>query len=100
MEVINAVKTDCARLCNRHFGAEVAPEVQVIAPKDTRSFPFIPQYLYYMLFELMKNSMRACVEAGRGEGDPKPASGKNPVPPIRVTVSGDKDLVAIKVRIL
>ena len=43
-------------MCEREFGD--APEVSIRGRKDL-TFPYVPSHLYYMLFELLKNSMRA-----------------------------------------
>ncbi|KJE91574.1 pyruvate DeHydogenase Kinase family member [Capsaspora owczarzaki ATCC 30864] len=62
-------------LCDQHYFA--SPEVEVINPRASRAssaaggpvsvaedvcFPYVPSHLYHMLFELLKNSMRAVVE--------------------------------------
>jgi len=57
---------DAAKLCEREFGA--APEVRIEGDID-RVFPYIPSHLYYMLFELLKNSMRATLLTHRGYCD-------------------------------
>lgn len=67
---------DATQMCERALGD--APEVEVIAPEGF-TFGYIPSYLHHMLFEVIKNSMRAVVEH-HGVG--------NVLPPVRVVVSG------------
>jgi len=48
-------------LCSRYYS--VAPEVYISSMNNTpTTFQYIPSHLYYILFELLKNSMRAVVE--------------------------------------
>ena len=51
-------------LCVSQFG--VAPEVGVFGNSEL-NFTYIPSHLEHMLFELLKNSMRAVVEFRSGE---------------------------------
>ncbi|KAL9654953.1 hypothetical protein ABK040_008743 [Willaertia magna] len=54
---------DAKDLCTMAYGD--APDVIIKGKKDL-SFPFIPSHLYYIYFELFKNSMRATVESHQG----------------------------------
>ncbi|KAL0481549.1 pyruvate dehydrogenase (acetyl-transferring) kinase, mitochondrial [Acrasis kona] len=75
---------DASILCQRHH-LDV-PEVSLHGAKDI-NFPYVSSHLYYMLFELVKNSMRAVVEFHKG----------GPYPSIRIVIAdGDED-VTIKV---
>ena len=51
---------DARALCDRAHGD--APDVVIIGRKDL-NFTYIPSHLYYCLFELLKNSLRAVVES-------------------------------------
>jgi len=67
---------DTARhMCERHYG--IAPEVTLHGRKSL-AFPYVPSHLHHMLFELIKNSMRAVVDFHGVDAD---------MPPIRVIVS-------------
>jgi len=50
---------DATVICERTLGD--APDTQIIAPAGL-TFPYIPSYFHHMLFELVKNSMRAVME--------------------------------------
>eukprot|EP01116_Phalansterium_solitarium_P015281 TRINITY_DN3363_c0_g1_i4.p1 TRINITY_DN3363_c0_g1~~TRINITY_DN3363_c0_g1_i4.p1 ORF type:complete len:337 (-),score=25.80 TRINITY_DN3363_c0_g1_i4:107-1117(-) len=56
---------DAQQVCRDHYA--VAPEVHVVGSNEL-SLSFVPSHLYYMFFELLKNSMRAVVER---HGEPK-----------------------------
>lgn len=54
----DAIK-DASNICARKLG--YSPPVKILGHTDL-TFPYIPSHLYYMLLELLKNSMRATVE--------------------------------------
>lgn len=86
MSIVRASAGDAARLCKYHYG--FAPPVDVVDAGQVR-FPFIPQYLNYIIFELVKNSLRAVAERhGRA------AAHSNP---IRIVVCGDEETVVLRV---
>jgi pyruvate dehydrogenase kinase 2/3/4 len=57
--------------------------------KQTQTLPLIPQYLFYIVCELLKNSIRAVAESHEAQG----ISGKPP--PIDIRVASDESQVAI-----
>ena len=66
-----------------------APPVQLICPKDL-TFPYVPGHLSHIVFELLKNSLRAVVER---YGPDKEDS----YPPIKVIVVEGKEDITIKI---
>ena len=48
-------------ICEEYYGLFKAPEVQMFCPGDIE-FMYVPSHLNHMLFELLKNSLRAVVE--------------------------------------
>ena len=83
----------------------MSPEIRVSGDGDTGDgreiISYVPTHLDYMLFELMKNAMRATVErAISGGANGAGAGGKRiqgPMPPVSVKICrGDAD-VTIKI---
>ena len=67
-------------VCNRQYGQTVP--VEVFSQKN-RSFSYIPSILRHILFELLKNSMRATVETHENDDE---------LPPIKIIISdGDSN---------
>merc|ERR1719330_542613 len=69
-----------------HYG--YAPPVDVVDVGQVR-FPFIKAYLHYILFELLKNSLRAVTERFSSDEAAKR--------PVRVVVCGDESSVVIRI---
>lgn len=85
-EIAEQAIADARSICLREYGN--APDVIIYGDTDLR-FPYIPSHLHHMLFELIKNSLRAV-------SDRFDDSLEEP-PPIRVIISqGDED-VTLKV---
>lgn len=77
-------------LCKQHYQSEQDIQI-VIESCGAVRFPYVPQYLFYILVELLKNSARATVEISGGD----PAKIRER--PIIVTVGADPGQVAIRV---
>lgn len=77
---------DARSMCMRRYGS--APEVKVYADENF-TFSYVPEHLHHMLFELVKNSLRA-VQDRFQDSDEEP-------PPIRVIIAKGGEDVTIKV---
>ncbi|KAK2646731.1 hypothetical protein Ddye_021926 [Dipteronia dyeriana] len=86
MEVARNASEDARSICLREYGC--APDVTIYGdPKFT--FPYVPSHLHLMVFELVKNSLRAVQE--RFMDSDKIA------PPVRIIVADGLEDVTIKV---
>ncbi|KAL7555372.1 hypothetical protein ACA910_022359 [Epithemia clementina (nom. ined.)] len=86
-EIVKRAIDDAAFMCTRRYGD--APEVIMTGRLDL-TFPYVPTHLHYIMFELLKNSMRATVEWHGIDAD---------FPPIKVVIAdgAENEDVVIKV---
>ncbi|KAJ8146643.1 hypothetical protein OY671_000310 [Metschnikowia pulcherrima] len=49
-------------ICEEYYGLFEAPKIQLIAPQESVNFMYVPGHLIHMLFEVLKNSLRATIE--------------------------------------
>ncbi|KAL1920928.1 uncharacterized protein VTP21DRAFT_11563 [Calcarisporiella thermophila] len=75
-------------ICEDYYGLFKAPEVQLHCPSDLE-FMYVPSHLSHMLFELLKNSMRAIVELHGTDCDEYPA--------IKIIVAEGKEDITVKI---
>jgi len=85
-EVAEQAISDARDICIRQYGS--APDVDIYGGKDF-TFAYVPEHLHHMLFELVKNSLRA-VNDRFEETDDMP-------PNIRVVIADGLEDVTIKV---
>jgi len=77
---------DARQICMRAYGD--APEVEVFGDPEL-TFAYIPSHLHHMLFELVKNSLRAVAEKYQND--------TRLPPPIRVVIAEGAEDITIKV---
>ncbi|XP_055818508.1 pyruvate dehydrogenase (acetyl-transferring) kinase, mitochondrial isoform X2 [Solanum dulcamara] len=86
LEVARTASEDARSICLREYGS--APNVNIYGDPNF-TFPYVPTHLHLMVFELVKNSLRAVEE--RFVDSDKVA------PPIRIIVADGLEDVTIKV---
>eukprot|EP00262_Sarcandra_glabra_P020514 TRINITY_DN818_c0_g2_i1.p1 TRINITY_DN818_c0_g2~~TRINITY_DN818_c0_g2_i1.p1 ORF type:complete len:371 (-),score=69.64 TRINITY_DN818_c0_g2_i1:326-1438(-) len=86
MEVAEIASEDARSICMREYG--IAPDVNIYGDPSF-AFPYVPPHLHLMVFELVKNSLRAVQE--RFMNTDKDA------PPIRIIVADGIEDVTIKI---
>jgi pyruvate dehydrogenase kinase 2/3/4 len=75
-------------VCEDHYGLFDAPKVQLFCPPHL-NFMYVPGHLSHMLFETLKNSLRAVVETHGAE--------KEEFPVTKVIVAEGKEDITIKI---
>lgn len=76
-------------ICEDHYGLFKAPAVQMFCPGDIE-FMYVPSHLNHMLFELLKNSLRAVVERYGSDYEDE-------YPPIKLIIAHGKEDITIKI---
>ncbi|KAJ7634436.1 mitochondrial branched-chain alpha-ketoacid dehydrogenase kinase-domain-containing protein [Roridomyces roridus] len=76
-------------VCEEHYAMFKGPPVQLICPPNL-SFPYVPGHLSHIVFELLKNSLRAVVERHGVENE-------DAFPPIKVVVVEGKEDITVKI---
>ncbi|ESZ96848.1 pyruvate dehydrogenase kinase [Sclerotinia borealis F-4128] len=75
-------------VCEDHYGLFDAPKIQLVCPPNL-NFMYVPGHLSHMLFETLKNSLRAVVEThGQDKSD---------FPVTKVVVAEGKEDITIKI---
>ncbi|KAL2891359.1 Pyruvate dehydrogenase lipoamide kinase mitochondrial [Ceratocystis lukuohia] len=75
-------------VCEDHYGLFEAPKIQLVCPPNL-NFMYVPGHLSHMLFETLKNSLRAVVESHGQESDTFPVT--------KVIVAEGKEDITIKI---
>jgi pyruvate dehydrogenase kinase 2/3/4 len=86
LEVARDAIADARSICMREYGD--APEVELFG-EEGFTFAYVPGHLHQMLFELIKNSLRAVSD--------KYMNSDTPPPPIRIVIAEGAEDVTIKV---
>ncbi|XP_064987760.1 pyruvate dehydrogenase (acetyl-transferring) kinase, mitochondrial-like [Musa acuminata AAA Group] len=86
MLVAQIASEDARSICYREYGS--APEVNIYGDPNF-TFPYVPSHLHLMVFELVKNSLRAVQE--------RHMNSDKEVPPVRIIVADGIEDVTIKI---
>jgi pyruvate dehydrogenase kinase 2/3/4 len=76
-------------ICQEHYGLWTPPPVKLFLEKENIHFSYVPSHLHHMLFELLKNSLRAVVDRYGVDYED--------FPEIRIFVAEGKEDISIKV---
>lgn len=85
-EVVRVAAAHVGQLCDQQFKAHPEVEIRDIGKQDS-TLMVPPQYLYYVLIEILKNSMRATMDQKH-----------DPPRPLEVIICADEDRVVLAVR--
>lgn len=89
LEIMEDAYEDAKFLCEHYYSTAPTMKVDTVgADKGKIEFVYVPSHLYHILFELIKNAMRAVVEQ---------KSRDVTLPPIEVLVAAGKESVTIKI---
>ena len=80
-------------LCKHHYGRAPVVDVRYHGQPEDATFTYMTSFLYYMVYELMKNSFRAVVEREGIEWVP----GRPNKDLVKVLVEADKDEMRITI---
>ncbi|XP_066391315.1 pyruvate dehydrogenase (acetyl-transferring) kinase, mitochondrial-like [Miscanthus floridulus] len=86
IQVAQAACEDARAICLREYGS--APDINIYGDPNF-TFPYVTHHLHLMLFELVKNSLRAVQE--------RYMNSDKDVPPVRIIVADGEEDVTIKV---
>ncbi|CAN6185126.1 unnamed protein product [Urochloa humidicola] len=86
VQVAQAASEDARSICLREYGS--APDINIYGDPNF-TFPYVTSHLHLMLFELMKNSLRAVQE--------RYMNSDKDIPPVRIIVADGEEDVTIKV---
>ncbi|CDK28279.1 unnamed protein product [Kuraishia capsulata CBS 1993] len=81
--------------CEEHYGLMEAPQVQLYCPTNL-NFMYVPGHLVHMLFETLKNSLRATVEHHLKQNLDKDIEDIQ-FPPVKIIVAEGEEDITIKI---
>lgn len=88
-EIAQEAIDNASFICEEYYGLFKAPEVILHCPENLE-FMYVPSHLHHMLFELLKNSLRAVVDRF---GDDIETT----YPPIKIIVAKGNEDITIKI---
>lgn len=87
-------------ICEEYYGLFEAPKVELYCPDDL-TFTYVPGHLMHMLFEVLKNSLRATVETqlkrNRESENPINDISDLEFPPVKLIVAAGAEDITIKI---
>ncbi|KAK9763896.1 [Pyruvate dehydrogenase (acetyl-transferring)] kinase isozyme 2 [Basidiobolus ranarum] len=86
MTIVQRAIDDARRVCANHFARE-SPEVQVHCGVESVNALYIEEHLHRILFEILKNSLRATVESHQSE---------QTLPPLKLIIANGGEDVSFK----
>ncbi|KAI8323511.1 alpha-ketoacid dehydrogenase kinase [Martensiomyces pterosporus] len=87
-DVVQEAIDNARYICGDYYMLMNIPDIELHCPKDLE-FMYVPSHLHHMIFELLKNSLRAVVELYGDEADS--------YPPIKVVVAEGNEDITVKV---
>jgi len=88
-DIVHEAIENARFVCEEHYGLFKGPPVQLICPRKLH-FAYVPGHLSHIVFELLKNSLRAVVERYGTERE-------DHFPAIKVVVVEGKEDITIKI---
>lgn len=88
-DIVSEAIENARFVCEEHYAMFKGPPVHLICPKEL-SFPYVPGHLSHIVFELVKNSLRAVVERFGTQDEAR-------LPAIKVVVVEGKEDITIKI---
>ncbi|CAH8669776.1 unnamed protein product [Dicrocoelium dendriticum] len=89
LEILEDAYEDAKYLCEHYYLSAPEINVQTCGASDGKiEFAYVPSHLYHILFELLKNAMRAVAETHNQSAS---------LPPVDVLIAAGKENVTIKI---
>ncbi|KAI0052769.1 mitochondrial pyruvate dehydrogenase [Auriscalpium vulgare] len=91
-DIVHEAIENARFVASEHYALFAAPPVQLICPRDLH-FAYVPGHLSHIVFELLKNSLRAVIERHNKIAGAEPEN----FPPIKVVVVEGSEDITIKI---
>ncbi|KIO26039.1 hypothetical protein M407DRAFT_243854 [Tulasnella calospora MUT 4182] len=88
-DIVSEAIENARFVCEEHYAMFKGPPVHLICPKEL-TIPYVPGHLSHIIFELLKNSLRAVVERFGTQDESR-------LPAIKVVVVEGKEDITIKI---
>ncbi|KAJ3210865.1 hypothetical protein HDU67_004935 [Dinochytrium kinnereticum] len=95
-EVASEAASDASEVCERNYG--VSPSVEIHSSVPTEGFVFVPSHLHHVLFEILKNALRAVVERREGEVGVGNAE-REDMEPVRIYIEPENEGQSLLIRV-